>query len=384
MKCHAAVGERSQALRVYRRFADRMREELEAEPDGETTSFFERLQAGATTYLTKQFGAAATLQIPLSSLSQASHVTSALRENGVRAQYIRGDERVELLRGDHRSTGEGEFVDGPTQHVQPVDLRTGALPTTASGATTQVVLDEASLADLGIRPGHAVGTAVDIGELGSSAQFDERRQPVLPGVVVGVHATEPDGVVRTILIGRSHGPASVSVVARVNPADTELVHATAATVVPDVAVERIDKQAQLAPVIEQQQRAGLALSLLALLIGGLGLLTTRLAVVRERRVELGIRRSLGATRGAIVTSVLTETLLITAVASGAAVVLASIVFPLIPSGFLTHGAGTVSQLTLPLISIVRGVIGASVIGLVAALVPAVQAGRTSVVEAVRR
>ena len=49
MKCHAAVGERSQALRVYRRFADRMREELEAEPDDETTSYFEKLQAGAGT-----------------------------------------------------------------------------------------------------------------------------------------------------------------------------------------------------------------------------------------------------------------------------------------------------------------------------------------------
>jgi predicted ATPase/DNA-binding SARP family transcriptional activator len=47
MKCHAAVGERSQALRVYRRFAERMREELEAEPDEETTAFFEKLQAGA-------------------------------------------------------------------------------------------------------------------------------------------------------------------------------------------------------------------------------------------------------------------------------------------------------------------------------------------------
>ncbi|MFL5617452.1 MAG: BTAD domain-containing putative transcriptional regulator [Gemmatimonadaceae bacterium] len=47
MKAHAAMGERSQALRVYRRFADRMREELDAEPDDETTAFFERLQAGA-------------------------------------------------------------------------------------------------------------------------------------------------------------------------------------------------------------------------------------------------------------------------------------------------------------------------------------------------
>jgi DNA-binding SARP family transcriptional activator len=47
MKAHAALGERSQALRAYRRFADRMREELDAEPDDETTAFFERLQQGA-------------------------------------------------------------------------------------------------------------------------------------------------------------------------------------------------------------------------------------------------------------------------------------------------------------------------------------------------
>jgi predicted ATPase/DNA-binding SARP family transcriptional activator len=47
MRAHAALGERSQALRVYRRFADRMREELDAEPDDETTAFFEKLQQGA-------------------------------------------------------------------------------------------------------------------------------------------------------------------------------------------------------------------------------------------------------------------------------------------------------------------------------------------------
>ena len=46
MRCHAGLGERSQALRVYRRFADRMRQELEAEPNGETTRLFEQLQQG--------------------------------------------------------------------------------------------------------------------------------------------------------------------------------------------------------------------------------------------------------------------------------------------------------------------------------------------------
>jgi DNA-binding SARP family transcriptional activator len=47
MKCHVGMGERSQALRAYRRFADRMRAELDADPDDETTSYFEGLQRGA-------------------------------------------------------------------------------------------------------------------------------------------------------------------------------------------------------------------------------------------------------------------------------------------------------------------------------------------------
>jgi len=48
MRCHAGLGERSQALRVYRRFADRMREELDAEPAGEAHRLFERLQQSAS------------------------------------------------------------------------------------------------------------------------------------------------------------------------------------------------------------------------------------------------------------------------------------------------------------------------------------------------
>jgi tetratricopeptide (TPR) repeat protein len=44
MRCHAALGERPQALRVYRQFADRLRKELETEPRVETVRLFERLQ----------------------------------------------------------------------------------------------------------------------------------------------------------------------------------------------------------------------------------------------------------------------------------------------------------------------------------------------------
>jgi predicted ATPase/DNA-binding SARP family transcriptional activator len=44
MRCHAALGERPQALRLYRQFADRLRKELETEPRLETVRLFERLQ----------------------------------------------------------------------------------------------------------------------------------------------------------------------------------------------------------------------------------------------------------------------------------------------------------------------------------------------------
>ena len=48
MRCHAAAGERSPALRLYRGFADRLACELDAEPGAEARRLFERLQQGAT------------------------------------------------------------------------------------------------------------------------------------------------------------------------------------------------------------------------------------------------------------------------------------------------------------------------------------------------
>jgi DNA-binding SARP family transcriptional activator len=47
MRSHARLGERSQGMRAYQRFAERLGREMDAEPGEETTSFFERLQQGA-------------------------------------------------------------------------------------------------------------------------------------------------------------------------------------------------------------------------------------------------------------------------------------------------------------------------------------------------
>lgn len=48
MLCQARQGERTPALRLYQRFSERLRRELNATPDRATTALFERLQAGET------------------------------------------------------------------------------------------------------------------------------------------------------------------------------------------------------------------------------------------------------------------------------------------------------------------------------------------------
>ncbi|MEC4017989.1 ABC transporter permease [Streptomyces sp. H27-D2] len=71
--------------------------------------------------------------------------------------------------------------------------------------------------------------------------------------------------------------------------------------------------------------AGLLLGLgaVALLVGGIGVANTMVISVLERRGEVGLRRSLGATRSQICLQFLTESLLLSALGSGAGVVIGS-------------------------------------------------------------
>lgn len=118
----------------------------------------------------------------------------------------------------------------------------------------------------------------------------------------------------------------------------------------------------------------LGLGAVALLVGGVGVANTMVISVLERRAEIGLRRSLGATRGQIRTQFLAESLLLSAL-GGAGGVLLGI---LVTSGYaLAQEWPTV----VPAWTTLGGIGATLLIGGLAGLYPAVRAARLSPTEA---
>ncbi len=114
----------------------------------------------------------------------------------------------------------------------------------------------------------------------------------------------------------------------------------------------------------------LGLGAVALLVGGVGVANTMVISVLERRSEIGLRRSLGATRGQIRVQFLTESLLLSALGGVAGVLLGLGVTALYAS---TQGWPTV----VPLWAAGGGLVATLLIGAIAGLYPAVRASRMS-------
>ncbi|MFG1948294.1 ABC transporter permease [Nonomuraea sp. NPDC048826] len=118
----------------------------------------------------------------------------------------------------------------------------------------------------------------------------------------------------------------------------------------------------------------LGVGAVALIVGGVGVANTMVISVLERRAEIGLRRSLGATRGQIRTQFLAESLLLSAIGGiggvcvGAAVTVGYAAYERWPS-------------VIPAEATVGGLAATLVIGAVAGLYPAIRASRLSPTEA---
>jgi putative ABC transport system permease protein len=118
----------------------------------------------------------------------------------------------------------------------------------------------------------------------------------------------------------------------------------------------------------------LGLGAVALLVGGVGVANTMVISVLERRAEIGLRRSLGATRGQVRVQFLAESLLLSALGGAGGVLLGVLVTAL----YATY-QGWPS--VVPAWASGGGVAATMVIGVTAGLYPAIRASRLSPTEA---
>jgi putative ABC transport system permease protein len=120
----------------------------------------------------------------------------------------------------------------------------------------------------------------------------------------------------------------------------------------------------------------LGLGAVSLLVGAVGVANIMLIGVLERRSEIGLRRSLGATKSQIRVQFLAEAILL-AVLGGAAGVAAGAASTLVYAN-VEHWTAVV-----PATAWAGGLAAAILIGAVAGLLPAIRAARLSPTEALR-
>jgi putative ABC transport system permease protein len=114
----------------------------------------------------------------------------------------------------------------------------------------------------------------------------------------------------------------------------------------------------------------LGLGGVALLVGGVGVANTMIISVLERRSEIGLRRSLGATRGQVRIQFVTESLLLSCLGGVAGVALGA-------AGTFGYAAANGLPAVIPGWSVAGGLGATLVIGTIAGIYPAVRAARLS-------
>ncbi len=166
--------------------------------------------------------------------------------------------------------------------------------------------------------------------------------------------TRPDAVDRvSALLGNTANPAQPNEVDVSRPSDVLAAQAAA-----DIAF------------------TGLLVGLgaVALLVGGIGVVNTMVISVLERRAEIGLRRSQGATRSHIRLQFLSEALLLSSLGGIGGIVIGSLVTA-------TYSSLQGWPFVLPLWAIAGGMIATLIIGAMGGLYPAMRAARLAPTEA---
>ncbi|MFD1827463.1 MULTISPECIES: ABC transporter permease [Mumia] len=250
----------------------------------------------------------------------------------------------------------------------------GAWLNAATARYPAVVLGSSAAQRLGVsRPGTGVQVWLGgqwftvVGVLASSALTPELDMSALVGWHVAEERLDFDGYPTTI-----YTRADDAYVAEVRA----VLAATANPQNPNEVEVSRPSEALAAKQATDDTLGGLLLGLggVALLVGGVGVANTMVISVLERRAEIGLRRSMGATRGQIRTQFLAESQILC--------LLGGVGGLLIGVGVTTAYAASQDWVTVvPVWATAGGLAATLLIGAVAGLYPAVRAARMSPTEA---
>ena len=119
-----------------------------------------------------------------------------------------------------------------------------------------------------------------------------------------------------------------------------------------------------------------------LLAGAIGVSNIMMVTVRERTVEIGIRRAIGATPRVILTQIIQESILLTAIAGMSGIVFVVLILQALEMANTTDGIPK-ANFQISFWTALVTVIGLSVLGVLAGLAPALRAMRIKPVDAMR-
>ena len=142
-------------------------------------------------------------------------------------------------------------------------------------------------------------------------------------------------------------------------------------------IGQTEENRQLSRSYQELGLATLVVAIIALIIGGIGVMNIMLVNVAEQTHEIGIRRSIGATTSDIIGQFLIESMIICLIGGIAGLA-------------ISYGITFMFQSTLPLPTIydwplVATVLGITLgIGVVAGIIPAIKAAAKNPIEALRQ
>lgn len=322
-----------------------------------------------------------------------------LQANGIDQVSVKVDARIWIRNTESLDQHNAMWVSSSYPSIQVMQLVAGAFPVdTARGDVLHAVISTQRSVQLGFSPAQAIGEILwysTAGEVSNNPNPIETT-PLRPMIIDAVAEWAPGSVTGDMLIVSDMDRAelvespAVSLVAHVNPRDVSLVQGLIQGVVDangesfsDVRVQRVDRNAELAPILDQQEITAGAVTWVALIVGGLGILGVGLASVRERARDFGLRRALGAGKKLVFAGVILQTLLEVLLAALIAIPLSALIVQLFTRQLVLASLPLPESTSLPFGSALRGLIAALCVGLLAALLPAFRAAKASVVQALR-